>query len=137
MKSQFKSCKASEVFWVDRAAPIIWVMLSIFHILYIRIVFSSKWNGCIFYPFQYVWLERNINVIFVLFSTSSPKEFHRSVSSSHYIVRFIYYVAVHYFLLDCQILCWSKPFTLKCKKYFIFLKVCFWFIGISVLYKDI
>ena len=31
MKSQFKSCKASEVLWVDRVMSLIWVILSTFH----------------------------------------------------------------------------------------------------------
>ena len=32
VKSQFKSCKTSEVFWVDRVVTIFWVMLYIFNI---------------------------------------------------------------------------------------------------------
>ena len=32
MKRYFKSCKASDVFWVDRVVSVIWVMLSTFHI---------------------------------------------------------------------------------------------------------
>ena len=35
------------------------------------------------------------------------------MSSSYYIVRCIYYVVVHYFLLDFLILCWSKLFILS------------------------
>ena len=31
VKSQFKSCKASEVLWVDRVMSLIWVILSTFH----------------------------------------------------------------------------------------------------------
>ena len=58
----------------------------------------------------------------MLFSISFPKELLRYMSSSHDIVRSIiyYYVALHYFLLQCLVLCWSKLFTLKCKKYIIF-----------------
>ena len=69
-----------------------------------------------------MWLERNVKANPVLFSTSFPKELLRYVSSSHYIARCIiyYYVALHYFLLQCLVSCCSKLFTLKCKKYIIF-----------------
>ena len=60
-------------------------------------------------------------------------------SSSYYIVRYIYiyiyiyiylyYVVIHYFLLDCQMLCWSKLFISRCKKYIIFVKIIFFFWG--------
>ena len=69
-----------------------------------------------------MWLGRNMEATTVLLSTSFPKELLRYVSSSHYIIRCIiyYYVAFHYFLLQCLVSCWSKLFTLKCKKYIIF-----------------
>ena len=92
-----------------------------------------------YFPFYYVWLERIIKANPVLFSTVFPKELLRSVSLSHYILRCIYHVVVYYFLLDCQLLCWSKLFILRCKKYIIFVRFgggVNWYVCIIEMYVN-
>ena len=52
---------------------------------------------------------------------------------------YIYYVVVHYFFLDCLILCWSKlpVFILRCKKYIIFGKIFWRGLLVFMHYRDV
>ena len=47
------------------------------------------------------------------------------------------HVVVHYFLLDCLILCWSKLFILRCKKYIILVKIFGGGLLVFIYYRNV